>query len=53
MKIAIIILLISNIVQWIYIRKCPKVKINDKNEAVITLADGKTEIYNYDLKKKQ
>ena len=31
----------------------PRVFINEKNEAVVTLQDGKTEIYNYDLKRKK
>ena len=57
MIITITILLISNIGLWIFIlnknKKTPKVHINDKNEAIITLADEKTEIYNYDLNRER
>lgn len=31
----------------------PRVFINEKNEAVITIQDGKTEIYNYNLKRRK
>lgn len=31
----------------------PLAMVNKKNEAIILMPDGKTEIYNYDLKKKK